>query len=268
MEPIADIEGVISFATRPWPTLDKFERRRENFEDYKRSQRRVLKTVRDYIDAVEWSELRGTRKALRTNSRGLLPNLARAIIAEALRQPLCERKPYKEIAEIFTRTTGCVVTERTIQDIRRKRDQISRQCVFHLSTTDVEFARRYGTNPIAVDQLRASIVPGSIAESQFAEIWERRLPAPALLIGEPESRTDGRPSSGATGDFRRQDAPDLRSLYQERLKLLVRNVDEAEARARSYDFTVFAYRNHCGCDLEAAKQAVLSAINQRGSTQV
>ena len=51
-----------------------------------------------------------------------------------------------------------------------------------LSADDIEFARLYGTNPIAVEQLRDAIIPGSIAERQFAEIWERRLPAPVLMI--------------------------------------------------------------------------------------
>ena len=144
IEPVADVEGVISFATKPWRTIHEFEERRENFEDWKRYQRRVLRTSRDYADLVEWIALRPTRKALRTNSRGVLPNLARAIVAEALRRPLRERKPYKEIAEILARATGCFVTEQHIKDIRAKRDQIPRQCVFQLSAADIEFARGYG----------------------------------------------------------------------------------------------------------------------------
>ncbi len=178
IEPVADVEGVISFATKPWRTIHEFEERRENSEDWRRFQRRVLRTWRDYADMLEWIALRPTRKALRTNSRGALPNLARAIVAEALRRPLRERKTYREIAEILARATGCRVTEQQIKDIRVKRDQIPRQCVDHLASADIEFARLYGTNAIAVSQLRDAIILGSIAESQFAEIWEKRLPAP------------------------------------------------------------------------------------------
>ena len=121
-------------------------------------------------------------KLLRTNSDGVLPNLARVIVAEAMRRPWRERPSYKVIAEILARATGSPVTEHTINDIRRRRDQIPHQCLTMLSADDIEFARVYGTNPIAVEQLRSAILPGSIAERQFADIWEKRLPAPAPAI--------------------------------------------------------------------------------------
>jgi hypothetical protein len=143
----------------------------------------VLKTSRDYADMVEWIALRPTRKALKTNARGVLPNLAWAIVLEALRRPLRERRPYKEIAEILRRATGCFVTENTIKDIRRVRDRIPSQCVVHLSAADIAFARVYGSNSIAIGQLRAAIVPGSVAESQFFEIWKKRLAASVVVIG-------------------------------------------------------------------------------------
>ena len=122
------------------------------------------------------------RKALRTNSRGVLPNLARAIVAIIVRLPVRERPSYKHIAEVLARATGCFVTEDHIKTIRIKREEIAPQCVSQLSATDIEFARLYGTNPIAIEQMRGAIIPGSIAESQFAEIWGRRLPAPVLMV--------------------------------------------------------------------------------------
>ena len=111
VEPVVDVEGVISFSTRPWRTVQEFEDRRKDFEDWQRSQHRVLKTARDYFDFVEWVALRPTRKVLRTHSHGVLPNLARVIAAEVMRRPWRERPSYKEIAEILARATGCVVTE-------------------------------------------------------------------------------------------------------------------------------------------------------------
>jgi hypothetical protein len=50
------------------------------------------------------------------------------------------------------------------QNIRDKRDLIPRQCVHQLSASDIEFACLYGTNPIATNQMRETIVSGSIAE--------------------------------------------------------------------------------------------------------
>jgi hypothetical protein len=182
VEPVVDIEGVISFSTWPWRTLEDFEKRRDIFEDWRCARRRVLKTSSDYFDLMEWNAQRSTRKALRTNSRSVLPNLARAIVVLVARRPLRERPSYNEIAEIFSRDTGCRVSEHLIKNIRAKRDQISPQCVSQLSTADIAFAKVYGANPIAVDQMRSSIIPGSIAERQFSDIWERRLSAPVLKI--------------------------------------------------------------------------------------
>jgi excisionase family DNA binding protein len=54
--------------------------------------------------------------------------------------------------------------------------------------------------------------------------------------------------------------PDWGVVFTERYGLLQRGVDEAEARARSYDFTVAAYRAHHQCSLELAKTAVRGAI--------
>jgi hypothetical protein len=197
LEPIIDVEGLVCFRTRPWRTIDEFERWRSNFEDWRRYQKRVLKTSCDYADMLEWLAVRSTRKALKTNARGVLPNLARAVVLEALRRPFNERKAYKEIAGILARATGCCVTERNIKDIRRVRDRIPHQCVVHLSAADIEFARIYGTNAIAIGQLRAAIVPGSVAESQFLEIWERRLAAPVLTIGGGAVASSGEPRRAA-----------------------------------------------------------------------
>jgi hypothetical protein len=142
----------------------------------------VLKTARDYADMMEWIALRSTRRALRARSDGVLPNLARAIVAIVMRRPVRNRPSYKHIAEVFARDTGCFVTEDHIKSIRAKRDLIPLQCVSQLSAKDIEFARAYATHPIAVEQMRSSIIPGSIAERQFSEIWEKRLPAPVLKI--------------------------------------------------------------------------------------
>ena len=112
----------------------------------------------------------------------MLPNLARVIAAEAMRRPWNERPSYKVIAEVLARATGRTVTAHTINDIRHRRDAIPHQCLTMLSADDIEFARVYGMNPVAVEQLRSALLPGSIAERQFADIREKRLPAPVLMI--------------------------------------------------------------------------------------
>jgi hypothetical protein len=248
VEPVVDVEGVISFYTRPWRTIDEFEDFRKNFDDWRRFQRRVLKSSSDHADMLEWIALRPTRKTLRTNSRGVLPNLAIAIVAIAVRRPMRERKPYKEIAQILARATGRVVTEQHVKDIRRKRDQIPDQCVSQLSRADIEFARRYGTNPIAIAQLGDSIVPGSIAERQFAEIWERGLERRVLKLAPPEPWPWPEPQ------------PDLALVYRERIKLRLRDLNDENARLQAYDDLVAFVRTHRNCDHEEAKRMALAAM--------
>jgi hypothetical protein len=122
VEPITDVDGLISFATEPWATIEKFERHREDFEDWKRAEQRVLKTALDYRDMIEWNELRPVRKALRANVRTVLPNLAIAILVLYLRRPWRVRMPYSELAEIFSHAVGFRVTTEMIKAVHRKRD--------------------------------------------------------------------------------------------------------------------------------------------------
>jgi hypothetical protein len=51
---VRDEEGLLTAETRPWNTLDEFERARDGLEAWKRSQRRVLKTAVDHSDMIDW----------------------------------------------------------------------------------------------------------------------------------------------------------------------------------------------------------------------
>jgi DNA polymerase-1 len=66
----------------------------------------------------------------------------------------------------------------------------------------------------------------------------------------------------AKGVERRTVTPefDVAAIFDERVKVLIPDSGEDEARCRAYDHTVTAYRRHHSCDLETAKQAVLAAI--------
>ena len=178
---VTDVNGVISFETRPWRTLDEFEAFREDFDDWRNSHHRVLKTASDYADMMSWIELRQARKMVRTNARGSLPILAQAMLYEVLRRPLHLRDSYPEIARVFARDTGKRVTAQSISHFRNKLADIPHQCVFRLTEDDVAFAKLYNnTHSLAFQQMLNSIVPGSQAAIQFSNIWEKRLPVPVL----------------------------------------------------------------------------------------
>ncbi len=191
VEPVTDVEGVASFATKPWPTICAFEEQRRNSDDWRHNQRRVLRTARDFADMNEWIALRPTRKALRTNARGVMPNLPRAIVVEILRLPWQKRPPLKEIARVFAQATGCHVVEQTIKDIRIKRDEIETAWVYMLTDADIEFARLFGTTPKRIAMLRAAVAPNSIAERQFSKIvWEQQAAPATQLVSLPRDNAD------------------------------------------------------------------------------
>ena len=55
---VRDVDGLITADTVPWRTIDEFEQARDLLEDWKRSQRRVLKTKQDYDDMIAWGAAR------------------------------------------------------------------------------------------------------------------------------------------------------------------------------------------------------------------
>jgi hypothetical protein len=84
----------------------------------------------------------------------------------------------------------------------------------------------------------------------------------AITSAEIRIKTVG----GASQAFYRKPEPDFGLIYSERVKLLRRDVDEAEARARAYEYAVGAYRAHRACDLEEAKRAMRAAVIAKGKT--
>jgi hypothetical protein len=100
-------------------------------------------------------------------------------------------------------------------------------------------------------------------------LWARvDLCGAALLIGDREvaditpNAIQIRTASGATQRFFRRPEIDIGLVHSERFKILSRNVDAAEAHARSYDYAISVHRSHYGSDLEAAKRAVMAAIKR------
>ena len=57
---VRDVDGLITADTVPWRNIDEFEQARNLLDDWKGSQRRVLKTKQDYDDMVAWGAMRRT----------------------------------------------------------------------------------------------------------------------------------------------------------------------------------------------------------------
>ena len=65
---VRNVDGLVTADTVPWHTIDEFEQARDLLEDWKRSQRRVLKTKQDYDDMIAWGASRERRR--KTGPRG------------------------------------------------------------------------------------------------------------------------------------------------------------------------------------------------------
>jgi hypothetical protein len=123
-----DVDGLITADTAPWRSIDEFEQARDLLEDWKRSQRRVLKTAQDYEDMVAWGTMRANRRRIGTKSSNKLPSVAGAVL-----KLLAWRTT--SISEWFQTVTHA-----------QKAAWMSTLCGVKLSETDVKNAKRRGAS--------------------------------------------------------------------------------------------------------------------------
>jgi hypothetical protein len=133
----------------------------------------------------------------------------------------------------------------------------------------------------AVDGLKAFLQAGRGDEARSCgwpdhelyrvpPVWARvDLCGAALLIGDravieiTSARIQIRTASGATQCFYRRPKPDFALVYAERLRLLIPDAGEDEAKLRALEFTVSVCRSLFGVDLETAKLVVTAALQER-----
>ena len=77
---VRDVDGLITADTEPWRSIDEFEQARDLLEDWKRSQRRVLKTRQDFDDMIAWGAMRASRRRTGTRSHNKLSPVASAVL--------------------------------------------------------------------------------------------------------------------------------------------------------------------------------------------
>jgi hypothetical protein len=77
---VRDVDGFIAPDTVPWRTIDDFESARDALDDWRHSQRRDLKTARDFEDLMKWSAESAARRATGTRSDNRLSPFANAVL--------------------------------------------------------------------------------------------------------------------------------------------------------------------------------------------
>jgi hypothetical protein len=71
-------EGVLAFETEPWDSKEDFLEARDALEQWKRSEKRVLRTLDDFYAYRAWAQARPAKKA--ANTRGSRPPFITAVI--------------------------------------------------------------------------------------------------------------------------------------------------------------------------------------------
>ena len=131
---VRNVDGLITADTVPWRTIDEFEQARNLLEDWKRSQRRVLKTKQDYDDMIAWGAARGSRRKTGTRGHNALSPVASAVlkllahrtagIVTVLESPIWRKAERPKLnartARLMTALCGVKVTETNVKDAKRR----------------------------------------------------------------------------------------------------------------------------------------------------
>jgi hypothetical protein len=153
----------------PWRTIDEFEQARNLLEDWKRSQRRVLKTKQDYDDMMAWGAARASRR--KTGTRG---HNALSPVASAALKILAHRTYGRTLLEnpIWRKAERPKFNARTAR-------LMTALCGAKVTETNVKDAKRRGVGP---DDLVDSIASLADDDRRFLTAWFRLFPvAPEVL---------------------------------------------------------------------------------------
>jgi hypothetical protein len=205
IDPI-DVEDVITANTRPWSTIEEFDDHRDALENWKKSQRRVLKTVADLRDLEDWNTTRPGQRASGSTTQSGRPSLVNAFLKAVTRGELDPGQwPYKRIAEFLT-ACGWPVSVDTVKQAK-KRGKLTLGAICVLSADDLRFARVvYHESPEC--RLELLVAEGSTAAKGLADARTavQRQPvvddesATAASVQTPMIRMDGDSEGDIEGD--------------------------------------------------------------------
>jgi hypothetical protein len=188
---VRNVDGLIAADTLPWRTIDDFELARDQLEDWKRSQRRVLKTTQDYDDMMAWGEARASRRKTATRAHNALSPVASAALkvlahrtsgsVTVLESPIwrkAERPKFNaRTARLMTGLCGVKVTETTVKDAKRRGagpvDLVG--SIASLTDDDRRFLTAwfglFSVAPEVLDVAAELCNPGSAAAAELEELF-------------------------------------------------------------------------------------------------
>jgi hypothetical protein len=177
---VRDVDGLITADTEPWRSIDEFEQARDRLDDWRRSQRRVLKTAQDYDDMEEWSMARTNRSKIGTRSHNALSPAAAAVLKVLAHRttPLSEwfkTETDSQKAAFMSALTGVKITKTTVKNARRRGAGPGALvgCLTTLNKEDESFLLkwlRFNTIAETSDIVWMLVAPGSAAAEALEDL--------------------------------------------------------------------------------------------------
>jgi hypothetical protein len=190
---VRDVEGILAAGTAPWRTVEEFYQAREQFDLWRRSRRRVLRTAADHDDFKAWVQMAPSKR--RVGSKGDCPALVVLFLRAWTRRALgLPGGPYPVLAETMT-GAGFPVT---VDVVKKAKVRGQLEALDTLAPHDERFlAWALARWPcFEVERLAA---PGSPAAARVAELRAAAgaVPVPLPLPGISACGTDTRSGSPA-----------------------------------------------------------------------
>jgi hypothetical protein len=162
-----DRDGLLCADTRPWPTLEDFTTARDGLEAWKKSQRRVLKTLEDYKDMFAWSAARESQRASGGTAQSRRPPLVNVFLKAATRGLLNLNWSHDDIIAFF-KANGYPLCLSTVK-MSKRRGKLALEQISELTPAELQFAKNvYRQHPeIVLDRL---VAPGSAAAKTLADL--------------------------------------------------------------------------------------------------
>ena len=170
----------------PWHTIDEFEKARDLLDEWKKSQRRVLKTRQDYDDMVAWGGMQANRRRTGTRSHNKLAPVPAAVLKMlAWRDaPLSDAgfpvMTQAQKAQWMSALCGTVITETDVKNAKRRGVDLAclAGSILELGDDDRQFLVTwfgfYTIAPETFDIAAQLCAPGSAAEAELDDLFERR----------------------------------------------------------------------------------------------
>ncbi|NDB70211.1 MAG: hypothetical protein EB015_19830, partial [Methylocystaceae bacterium] len=171
---IRNIDGLITADTVPHETIDDYYTERNAQDEWRKSQRQVLKTVEDYNNFQNWKNLHANRQITGTKADNSFSTVAIAVTKGAAHALFgFVPAPQASIAAALTRLCGRQVSIAKVKDVKRRGSKVEDLLggLSSLDQPDIHFIRRlYHDNPAVITYVDMLIARSSSAEIKINQV--------------------------------------------------------------------------------------------------